>query len=80
MAGIHCAHRLVFCLVLKFFVTCDFILCPEIISEDSKISRFANSSLKPWLLRTMLLRVHKRGALQRNALVFKNHAMTIAYA
>jgi len=80
VAGIHCAYGLVFCLVVTFCVTCDFILCPGIVLEDSKISRFTNSSLKPWLLRTMLLRVRKRGALQRNALVFKNHAMMLAYA
>jgi len=67
----HCAYGLVFCLVLKFCVTCDFILCPGIILEDSKISRFTNSSLKPWLLRTMLLRMCKRGASQRNALVLR---------
>jgi len=76
----HCVYGLVFCLVLKFCIICDFILCPGIILEDSKISRFTDSSLKPWPLRTMLLRMRKRGALQRNALVFKNHAMTLAYA
>jgi hypothetical protein len=80
MAGIHCAYGLVFCLVLTFCVTCDFILGPGIILEYGKILRFTNSSLKPWLLRTVLLRVRKRGALQLNALVFKNHAMTLAYA
>jgi len=80
MAGIHCAYGLVFCLVLKFCVTCDFVLCPGIILEDSKISRFTNSSLKPRLLRTILLRVRQRGALQRNALVSKNYTMTRTYA
>jgi hypothetical protein len=79
MAGLHCTYGLVFCLVLKFCVTCDFILCPGIILEDNKISRFTNVSLKPLLLRTMLLRMRKRVALQRNALVFKNHKMTLAY-
>ena len=74
----HCVYGLAFCFVLKFCVTCDFILRPGIVLEDRKFSRFANSNLKPWLLRTMLLRVRKRGALQRNALVFKNHAMTLA--